>query len=79
MLYAEDWRRWAVCTETDPEIFFPLGSMWRKGEADQAKAICWNCPVSAECLEWAMESGERYAIAGGMTPEERQALVRQVA
>lgn len=83
-MYEKDWRHQAECRNIeDPSIFFPIDTMWsqpgnRKNIA-AAKAVCRRCPVSAECLEWAIESGESWAIAGGMLPAERRKMVRQAA
>lgn len=38
--------------------------------------ICKNCPVSVECLEYAMAHDERYGIWGGYTERERRRLKR---
>jgi WhiB family redox-sensing transcriptional regulator len=51
-----DWRHRAACRATvDPELFFPVGT---SGPALQqvieAKTVCHRCPVSAECLRWAL-------------------------
>lgn len=75
----KDWRSDAACAPgsgVDPEVFFPIGETWR-GQArriGEAKAICWGCPVAAECLTAALAAGDGYAIAGGMTPGERAEL-----
>lgn len=74
MEYAGDWREQAECRDADPEIFFPLGDIWQPGEATAAKAICWGCPVSQECLTFALASGDAWSVAGGMTPVERSQL-----
>ncbi|MDQ4445404.1 WhiB family transcriptional regulator [Bifidobacterium longum] len=42
-----------------------------------AKQACLSCPVRAECLRQALETGEQYGIWGGMTPEERRDLARR--
>lgn len=42
-----------------------------------AKQACLSCPVRAECLRRALETGERYGIWGGMTPDERRDLARR--
>lgn len=56
----------------DPSIFFP-----GQGEdARPAKDICARCPVSAECLEFALDNGERFGIWGGTSQRERRAIHR---
>lgn len=72
MEHKGDWRERAACRDVDPEVFFPLGDVWRPGEATAAKAVCWHCPVSWECLASAIQAGDAWAVAGGMTPAERE-------
>lgn len=62
-----EWPKKARCTETDPEIFFPL-----KGESAQpAKAICDQCEVRAQCLVYSMRADEEHGIWGGLNRAER--------
>jgi len=72
-----DWRHLAACREEDPELFFPIGTT---GPAllqiEQAKAVCSSCSVIADCLSWAMESGQDSGVWGGLSEEERFALKR---
>ena len=69
----------ARCVGMDPEFFFPLPGDARGVAA--AKAVCGACPVKAQCLAFALEHGdtEPGAVYGGLTGEERDALVRRVA
>ena len=43
---------------------------WSERRELHAKAVCWNCPVRAACLEWAIERGEQ-GVWGGTNEEER--------
>ena len=76
-----DWRTQAACLDHDPETFFPHPSD-REGE-DAAVAVCWQCPVEADCLADAMEAetcrltSDRHGIWGGKTPQQRYALYRK--
>ena len=76
-----DWRTDAACRGMDPELFFSPESFESKQEKDDrevvAKAACARCTVRTECLEYAIEAGERYGIWGGMTEQERRAYVRR--
>ena len=67
-----DWRDLALCAETDPEIFFPE----KGGSTKEAKLVCRRCPVRAECLEYALQIGDRFGIYGGLSPQERRRLRR---
>ena len=73
------WRDHAACLGTDLDLFFPPGTSWEghRDQADQARAICARCPVIAECLADAIERREPYAIAGGMTPSQRDYVKRK--
>jgi len=67
------WRELALCAQTDPELFFP-----GKGQPVRpAKRVCAGCEVRAECLQEALDRGERFGIWGGLTARERRALARQ--
>ena len=73
-----DWRHDAICRDEDPELFFPIGT---SGPAllqvEQAKAVCRRCPVTEECLSWALESGQDAGVWGGMSEDERRAVKRR--
>ena len=70
------WREAAACFEVRDEVdFFPdnqdLGAIVR------AKAVCAGCPVSDECLTWAVETNQTEGIWGGHTAKERRRLRRR--
>ena len=75
-----DWRHRALCRDEDPELFFPIGNTGPAiVQLEQAKAVCRRCPVTDECLSWALESGQDAGIWGGMGEDERRALTRRGA
>jgi len=75
-----DWRHRAICRDEDPELFFPVGN---SGPAllqiAEAKAVCQRCPVTSECLTWALETGQDAGVWGAMSEDERRALKRRRA
>jgi len=72
-----DWVHRARCKDEDPELFFPVGTTGPAAvQIEQAKTICRRCDVRAECLEWAMATGQDAGIWGGLSAEERRALRR---
>jgi WhiB family transcriptional regulator, redox-sensing transcriptional regulator len=75
-----DWRARALCRDEDPELFFPIGT---SGPAllqiAEAKAVCARCPVRAECLAEALETGQDYGVWGGLSEDERRSLKRENA
>ena len=72
-----DWRTRAACLGRDPEILFPHPS-----DRDGEDAVCWQCPVEADCLADAMDAEKglsafnRWGIWGGKTPQQRYAMYR---
>jgi WhiB family redox-sensing transcriptional regulator len=69
----ESWQERALCAQTDPEAFFPE----KGGSTREAKKICSQCPVRAECLEYALANDERFGIWGGLSERERRRLRRR--
>jgi WhiB family transcriptional regulator, redox-sensing transcriptional regulator len=66
------WQDRALCAETDPEAFFPE----KGGSTREAKRVCGSCEVRAECLEYALESDEKFGIWGGLSERERRRVKR---
>jgi len=72
-----DWQNHANCLTADPDLFFP-----QRGDMDslaQAVAICSNCPVRTECLDYALANHEQHGIWGGLAPRARRGYRRQRA
>jgi len=71
------WQDFANCKGADPDLFFPE----RGASTRQAKSICRECSVRAECLEFAIVSSEKFGIWGGMSERERRKIrkERQIA
>ena len=67
------WQDYANCRGADADLFFPeRGASTRK-----AKAICNECEVRGECLDFAIVNGEKFGIWGGMSERERRRVRRQ--
>ena len=72
------WRDLALCRDTDPELFFPVGTTGLALVAiDKAKQVCAECEVRVECLDFALETNQDSGIWGGTSEEERRVLRRQ--
>ena len=68
-----------ACSGEDPELFFaPEGARGadRWSYEVDAKAICAECPVVAQCLEYALEH-RMDGVWGGTNEAERRELRRQ--
>ena len=63
----------ANCTGENQDLFFPE----RGGSTVKAKAICKECKVREECLEFAVERKERFGIWGVKSERERRAIRRE--
>lgn len=71
----EDWRADAACRDTDPDLFFPVGTTGPAIEQiASAKAVCGECDAQAECLEFALATNQDSGVWGGTSEEERRKL-----
>ena len=72
------WRSEALCRDTDPELFFPIGTTGAAlVQIEHARAVCRQCPVQADCLDFALSTNQDSGIWGGTSEEERRALRRE--
>ena len=71
------WREDAACRDFPTDLFFPIGHGPRaQAQASQAKAICAQCPVRADCLEYSIVTNAQFGVFGGLTEDERRRLRR---
>ena len=74
------WRRFAICLDTDPDLFFPVGTTGHALlQIDRAKQVCGECPVNIDCLDYALETNQDSGIWGGTSEEERRNIRRRLA
>lgn len=82
-IVTEAWQRHAACKGPNAELFFPPAASERKEERldreREAKAICATCPVSAECLRYALRIREAHGIWGGTTEVERRGMAERAS
>ncbi|WP_424810333.1 WhiB family transcriptional regulator [Rhodococcus sp. 27YEA15] len=74
-----NWQLEGRCRYLNPDVFFgrnneERGVRIRRERA--AKDICDSCPVQMRCLEYAIDSGERYGVWGGTSETDRRDLLR---
>lgn len=75
MLTLTDWRELSACRDSDPEVFFPIGTTGPAvGHIERARSICAACSVSEECLQYALETNQESGVWGGYPEEERRRL-----
>ncbi|MGH2828849.1 MAG: WhiB family transcriptional regulator [Actinomycetota bacterium] len=79
----DGWQTLARCRGADATLFFSPAAVESKDEKDareaKAKAICRECPVRADCLDFALYTREPYGIWGGMNETERRRLMARRA
>ena len=71
----KSWQDFANCLGVDPDLFFPE----RGASTREAKEVCRGCVVREDCLEYALQNGEKFGIWGGMSERERRRIRRQRA
>ena len=74
-LTVTDWRDTAACRDSEPNLFFPIGSTGPAvDQIDAAKAICLECSVREECLNYALDTNQEAGVWGGYAEDERRRL-----
>ena len=73
-----DWRDHGACLSADPDLFFPISSGGASRRQEMlAKAVCARCDVRAQCLAFALETGEVHGVWGGLGEDELKRLRAQ--
>ena len=67
------WHAEAACRGTDPNAFIPARGA-NGALVARARAICATCPVTEECLAYAMADSDCVGIWSGTTAQERRAM-----
>lgn len=71
----DDWRQVASCCDTNPDLFFPVGTTGPAlDQIAMAKAVCFECEARQPCLEFALLTNQDSGIWGGTSEEERRKL-----
>ncbi len=82
-LVDELWQRKAACKGPQSAMFFPPSHFEKKDEKErrerQAKSICAQCNVKADCLTYAMDIREPHGIWGGLNETERRVMLARIA
>jgi WhiB family redox-sensing transcriptional regulator len=74
---AVEWIERARCIDQDPELFFPVGTTGPAiDQVERARAVCMDCPVRPECLDWALDTAQDAGVWGGLSEEERRTIRR---
>lgn len=77
---SDEWRKSAACRDSDPDLFFPIGTTGPAIEQiENAKAVCRTCDVQTNCLEFALATHQDSGIWGGTSEEERRKIAKNRA
>lgn len=75
------WRAEALCASLPKDVFFEYAGTKRYGDVERRKEnlklalnTCRECPVAADCYEFAVKNCEPHGIWSGTLPEERKKL-----
>jgi WhiB family redox-sensing transcriptional regulator len=72
ILEERPWAVYSACRGADAELFFAK----TRSDERAALAICSTCPVTEECLVFALETRERFGVWGGTHERDRRKLLR---
>lgn len=77
-----NWQDDSACRSEDPELFFhpsnERGSR-KSRRIEAAKAVCAQCDVRQQCLDYALRNKEEFGTWGGQSEDERRAMLGQIA
>ncbi len=73
------WRDGAACRDTDPGLFFPVGTTGPAiDQIASAKEVCLTCACRDACLEFALATNQDTGVWGGTSEEERRVIRRRL-
>jgi WhiB family redox-sensing transcriptional regulator len=67
-----EWMDHGACVGANADLFFPPRGT--TAPIKEAKAICADCPVRHDCLEWAIDHHEVHGVWGGTSAKERRVM-----
>lgn len=70
-----NWIKDAICSQTDLNAW--IAEHPHPSQVAALKQICSNCPVTSECLDYAITNHLHHGIWGGTTPRERADIAKR--
>lgn len=67
-----DWMATGNCADKPPSLFFPSDGVG----VEVARRVCEDCPVKAQCLEYALTNRIDHGVWGGTSERERRRLLK---
>jgi WhiB family redox-sensing transcriptional regulator len=71
-----DWMTRAACVDMDLNIFFPGPGRLGAADTRKAVAICAQCPVRQECLDYALQRPDMAGVWGGTSHRARVRILK---
>jgi WhiB family redox-sensing transcriptional regulator len=68
-----DWRADAECLGVHVNVFYPR----QKKDTREAREFCGVCPVTRECLTFALSSRDRFGVFGGTSWPQRRRMLKE--
>lgn len=75
-----EWQDLGACKDADPELFFlehNLRTVEKRQKERAAIQVCKTCPVVQQCLAHSLAVPEFYGVWGGVTADQRMAMLRK--
>lgn len=70
------WQDQGACVGEDPGLFYP--APWEAQKLAAARSICERCPVTEECLAYALDNHEDYGVWAGTTQRDRKRIHKRM-
>lgn len=68
-----EWMARGNCRNFPPAMFFPSDG----AGVERARAICADCPVVSDCLEYALTEHIDHGVWGGCSERERRRIAKR--
>lgn len=72
----QPWRDLAACASLSPEdqkaFFGEAEGLSTEKQHEQARMVCYLCPVQIPCLSYCVESDTDFGVWGGLTESQRK-------
>lgn len=68
------WTDQARCKGIDTNLFFPVRGSFSKEVLEEIQVYCSNCPVTEECLNYAIDNNIQSGVWGGFSTKQRRLI-----
>lgn len=72
-VYKPAWMAEGHCRAYSPSVFFPIDGVG----VIAARAVCAECPVQGNCLEYALANRIEHGVWGGASERERRRIIKR--